>query len=407
MGERLSSVGYEFLQSRLFPRELPVAVVDISNLKPAKIEVDDVPREVTPRPELRSIVSAVAEQDARVIGVDVNFAPLHDGTPITPEDSGFFQFCRDMKEEKPMRRGVPVVLGVDWARDDSEAGRRPEDLIENESYKDLFAHIRTPRLPENMPYKFNYNKDNNELVSVPTMAAALADAFRQHDAGSKHSFQLPSWAARQFSKKELKDDLSVIEFPVDFSVIRSFLSRDNTLRPAEVDIIRKQGSMLRDKIVLIGKASPGPDQFRVPLDEEELFPGVYLHATAAYTLINPPLLRMTAAGAIVLDFLLAFVVLLAVTAIRWHYKDRTAREVAKHRLEKIFTFLVALVAIVAAVLFVNYHRVVWPDFVIVIPMLLLHRPIEQTLLGAWSFLRRKTPDAIDAVVFEKEGGNHK
>jgi CHASE2 domain-containing sensor protein len=395
-GERLTYLGYEYLQSYLSPHDLPIAVVDISELRPERIDVDEIPREVTPRKELKELIEAISHQGAKAIGVDINFAPLSDGRPLTPDDAAFFQFCLDLQKAK----GTPIALAVAWARKGESISRTPELLIENEAYKNLFAVITNPRDPVKMPYQVAYKKDKEE-IRAQTMSAALARALPVPRGGSPFSLELPGWMASQFSVKK-EGGMEWTEFLVDYSVIQSFHSRDNTLRPGTVDIVQKQGSILRDKVVLIGDVSPGEDQFMIPGQRGELFQGVYLHASAIYTLAEAPLLKVKKLGALLLDFILAFIILAAVSAIRWYFRSSN-RKVAKHRLEKLFTFLVAVSAFIVAVWFVGSHRVMWADFVIVIPMLFLHRPIEEFLLSAWSFLRRRTPQAVEAVVFEEKG----
>jgi CHASE2 domain-containing sensor protein len=403
LGHKAEHEAYGLLQSLLSSDDVPFAVVNISKLEPQPIEVDGKTRAVTPRTDLKQIIDAIAEKRAKVIAIDINFAPLANGEYVDPAaDPEFFQFCLSKNDAAEQQR-LPVILAVDWATTAQSAARRPELLLAdpaNPNYKDLFACIRIPEATGKLPYKIS----DETGFEITTMGAAIADALRSTEINSRRlAAPLPQWAVQQFSIRELEYGVKVHEFPVDYSVLDTLRTREHTLATADPRVIKDQGDILSDKVVLVGNGTLGNtlDVFTVPGRSEQI-PGVYLHAAAAYTLSKAPLYMLTWKGAALIDAAMSLFILGAIAAIRWHYKDRTTKQVAKHRLEKLFSVLVGLLAIVFGVWFVNYHRVLWVDFMLVVPLLLLNPTIEHQLEHAWRYVRRKAPGAVEAVVFERE-----
>lgn len=404
IGEYAERPAYDYLQSRLASDDIPLAVVNISKLKPVDIQVDGGARAVTPRAQLKQIIEAVIEKGARVVAIDVNFAPLGNGDLIDPfADPDFFQFCMDQRKESPEGSSVPIILGVDWADVPDSDVRRPELLIDNPNYKNLFACIRIPHETD----KLAYNMDDNTGFQITTMAAAIADAYRSsEDKSYRGRPWLPHWFAKQFSRKQLKLGVSADEFLVDYSALDALRSREYTLATADPVVIRDQGGFLNGRVAIIGDGTVGKAVDIFSRGKVEAVPGIYLHSSGAHTLIKPPLYTLTWQGGIIIDSLMSLVILSSITGIRWYYKDRTPKEVAKHRLEKLFTLSIGVLAIVFGVWFVNYHRIIWLDFLLVVPLLFLNPYIERRLGDAWTFFRRKGPGALEALVFEHDEEKH-
>ncbi len=405
VGAYAEEQAYNFLQAHLSAREIPLAVVNISKLNPVDIQVDGETRAVTPRAQLKQLVDAVIEKGARVVAIDVNFAPLEDGGLIDPSaDPDFFQFCLDKGKESPAQRGVPIVLGIDWANSKDEDVRRPELLVDNPNYKNLFGWMRIPPDTKELPHKY----DDQTGFELPTMSAVMAKAYGPSGQKSLRWIpRLPHWFATQFSRQELLFGTAET-FLVDYSALDSLRSREFTLATADAAVIRDQGGFLDGKAVIIGDGTFGKavDIFTAH-GKVSGVPGIYFHASAAYTLIEAQLYRLTWQGGMIIDSLMSLFILGSISGIRWYYKDRTTKEVARHRLERLFTFLVGLMAIVFGVWFVNYHRVMWVDFLLVVPLMLLNPYIERRVGDAWAFLRRQGPATLDAVVFEHDEEKHR
>lgn len=406
IGEFAEEQAYDFLQSHLSAQDVPLAVVNISKLNPVEIQVNGETRSVTPRAQLKQIVDAVIDKGARVIAIDVNFAPREDGELTDPSaDPDFFQFCLDQGKESPARRSVPIILGIDWANGPDEDVRRPELLVDNLNYSILFGWMRIPPDTKQLPYKF----DDQTGFELPTMSAAMANAYGPHGKGTHRWIpELPYWFATQFSSEDLAYGMKAETFFVDYSALDVLRSREYTLATADPAVIRDQGGFLDGKAVIIGDGTFGKavDIFTAH-GKVSGVPGIYFHAAAVYTLIEAKLYRLTWQGGMMIDSLMSLFILGSISGIRWYYKDRTTKEVAKHRLERLFSFAVGLLAIVFGVWFVNYHRVMWVDFLLVVPLMLLNPYIERRVGDGWAFLRRKGPASLEAVVFESDEEKHR
>lgn len=131
---------------------------------------------------------------------------------------------------------------------------------------------------------------------------------------------------------------------------------------------------------------------------EQRFPGVYLHASAAYTLSRAPLYELKWPGRLAIDALLALAVLLGVTFVQLILGCLTGREVAAHWLQVLFTGLVIAAAFVGGVLFVGTTRLMWSDFIMVLLALLLHPLVEHL----WEKIREGRQ--VTSEVAAEEGG---
>jgi CHASE2 domain-containing sensor protein len=387
-GKRVEQFGYDWLQGQLSSERVPVAVVDISDLRPAPFNIDGQTGIATPRETLRKLIEAVAEQDAKAIGIDIDFSPDLSGY-ITPRDPEFFGFCLDLIK----RKGIPVFLGI----------RRTESLppskwLGSEDYESLAASITIPKHDtRKMPKWILVDKNSDP---GPTMSAALASGFQESQSrllGWLHGHGL----VEQVVERELKQGVDVGEFPVDYSPLQTMM--DTTLRTINPDVIRDQGHLLRGKIVLLGDGVPGNagDDFEIAGREQHV-PGIYLHACAAHTLSNAPLYELTLPSRLGIDLLLAMFVLLNVTSIRLYFMNRTSRKVAAQRLQVIFTWLVVVAAFIASVMFVSKTRLMWSDFILVLAGLVLHPPIERFLEKRHKVEKRRLPQLLRNLIFEQE-----
>jgi CHASE2 domain-containing sensor protein len=166
-----------------------------------------------------------------------------------------------------------------------------------------------------------------------------------------------------------------------------------------VEVIRAtNGAPLRDesqrdgifgKLVLVGDATLGKatDTFQVP-GQQQPYPGVFLHACAAQTLIDASLYELTRTGRLVLDVLLSAVILAALVLIGLFYRDRKSRAQATSRLRGTLTWLTLGAAIVIGVIFVRITRVMWDDFFLALLLLMFHPAIEERAESLWEKLKR-------------------
>jgi len=405
-GKHLDLMSYNLLQLQLSSDRVPVTIVDISDLEPQGFNLDGQSGKATPREPLRQMIEAIAGQGPKAIGVDVDFSPDEDGY-IHPRDPEFFQFCLDMSNQ----RGVPVFLGIKRT-----IAKSPADWLGSEKYQGLAANILIPKDSKRM---VNVIKVGDELRPGATadepkrskaISVVLADAYGREPGNSPGWFQRAHESVisrlqrlkfiESTSEKRLSPGLSVEDFLVDFSPLESI----EPLRTINPVVLRDQSQRQRfqDKVVLIGDATlnKATDTFVVPAREQP-YPGVFLHACAAYTLIKAPLYEVTGRGRLGIDVLFLLTILLTIISLRLYHQGRTSEEVATHRLQGVFTLVVVLAAIVVGVFFVRVTRVMWDDFLLALAFLVFHPFIERQVERFWKQIGKHGPGAFHCLVFEQ------
>jgi CHASE2 domain-containing sensor protein len=412
LGKQLELACYNLLQLRLSAEHVPVTVIDTSDLKPEKYNIDGQVGTATPREQLRKMLAAITEQKPKAIGVDIDFSPDKNGY-IRPDDPDFFQFCLDMHEQ----RGVPIFLGIHRTM-----ARPPGEWLRVPEYQELAANILIPKDRRRMLYEIKIESEETHegstKVSKPgkAMSVALADAYR------RGMDDAPGWLRRvhenvleglhglgfieQVSEKRLGEGLTVADFLVDFSPIDS-IETVRTINPVVLRD-RSQHERIEGKMVLLGVASldAAKDRFEVPGHEGQ-YPGVLLHACAANTLIQSPLFEVTRRGRLYIDVLFSLAILLPVILIRLYYRNRASDKVARHRLQGLLTIMVVFAAIVVGVICVRLTRVMWDDFLLALTAIVFHPSIERRLERSWVLLRGNAAAAFQRLVFTQEKEKHR
>jgi CHASE2 domain-containing sensor protein len=384
-GKQLELTSYNLLQLQLSSEDPPVTVVDISDLEQQDFNLDGRTVRATPRDSLRKMLEAIAEQHPKAIGVDIDFSP--DSNGLLPSDPAFFEFCKNIKKVT----GVPVFLGIKRTLHGP-----PAQWLGSERYETLAVNILIPNDSRRMVNLITVSGDSSRPMSV-----ALADSY------GREASNVPGWLQRihaftisRLTRWHLVDSvtetrfgsrLAVEDFLVDFSALESMEERK--LRTISPLVLRdpSQRKWFEGKVVLLGDATLGKatDPFLVP-GRQQPYPGVFLHASAAYTLIKAPLFEVTHGGRLAIDALFSLAILVAVLSIRLYY-SRTRERVATHRLQGVFTLLVVGVAIVGGVWFVRFTRVMWDDFMLALAFLIFHPSIERLLEASGAQIRISAP----------------
>jgi CHASE2 domain-containing sensor protein len=405
-GRHLELMSYNWLQLQLASDRVPVTIVDISDLEPQVFNRDGHSGKATPRDSLRQMIEAIADQGAKTIGVDVDFSPDEDGY-IHPRDPEFFQFCLDMSKQ----RGVPVFLGIKRT-----IAKPAAEWLGSENYQGLAANILIPKDSKRMVNVIKMGAESkpgapaDDPTTSKAMSVVLADAYGREPGDSPGWFQRTHESVirrlqrldfiERTSEKRLRPGLSVEDFLVDFSPLESI----EPLRTINPVVLRDQSQRQRfqDKVVLIGDATlnKATDTFVVPAREQP-YPGVFLHACAAYTLIKVPLYEVTGKGRLGIDILFLLIILLTIVSVRLYFKRRTSEEVATHRLQGFLTLGVVLVAIVVGVFFVRLTRVMWDDFFLVLAFVVFHPFIERQVESVWQQVSKHAPAIFHGLVFKK------
>jgi CHASE2 domain-containing sensor protein len=376
--QRVSLATYDGIQAMLRADTCPIVVVDIGNIGAVNWLEG---RNLTNRKTLGEIVAMIASQRPAAIGIDLDFSPNYDplaapGAPPTyhapgREDPDFFDACLLQRQD-----GVPIFLGVYLT------SMRPRaQMLVQPQYAELAADIRADNADDRLlPASFQWQAGAEE---VPSMSAALAQAYRAPRA------QTPSWLAWALHSEEVTragKDGNAREIYVDFSALDTlveervnFLDVSGVVDQAAFDSVRGR---LAGKIVLLGTADPEKPKegcFSVP-GRRRAYPGVYLHAAAAYTQVHAPLLSLTSAGRFVVDLLAAGIVLAGVCLLRWRLARSRFASLQEHWnqwLPLLITMAAMTALFVVGVLIVNLTHVIWDDFVVVFVALGLHLPLER------------------------------
>lgn len=406
VGKQIHLASYNLLQAQLSTDHLPVTVVDISDIQPEKFDINGQVGTATPREPLLRMIEAIAEHEPKAIGVDIDFSP--DGDFIHPRDPEFFQACLDMKRQ----RGVPIFLGIRRTM-----GRPQVEWLGDERYKELAANILIPNDSRRMLSEVEVGGNQSGVASgspAPSkaMSVALADAYGS-GAGRSHG-----WFDRvrghvigalervgfveKISERRLGPGLTVRDFLIDFSPLEEI----KPIRTTNPVVLRDQSlrERFQGNVVLLGDGSmnKATDPFIVP-GREQPYSGVFLHACAAYTLIKVPLYEVTGKGRIAIDVLFLLAILLTITFIRLHYRNRTAEEIATHRLQGFLTGFVVFAALIVGFVFVRVTRVMWDDFSLALGALILHPWIERQAEGFWGKLREHVPALLRRLIFKGNG----
>ncbi|MEN3336089.1 MAG: hypothetical protein V7641_5454 [Blastocatellia bacterium] len=406
LGKQLDLMSYNLLQLQLSSEHLPITVVDISDLEPQTFNIDGQTGKATPRAPLRAMIEAIADQQPRAIAIDMDFSPA-ENRYIHPRDPEFFQFCLDLQKQS----GVQVFLGIRRSLTKS-----PAEWLGDATYQPLAANIIIPNDSKRMVSLIRIENQSNPGVSGEeaqpsrALSVALADAYgREADAAPGLMQRLRSVLIEglhriefieAMSEKRLRPGLTVEDFLIDFSPLES-LKPLRTINPV---VLRDQSQrqQFQGKVVLLGDGAlnKATDTFVVPAREQP-YPGVFLHACAAYTLIKAPLYEVTWKGRLGIDMLFSTVILFTVILIRLYYKNRTEAKVATHRLQGFLTLLVVLIAIIGGVVFVRATRVMWPDFFLALTGVIFHPAIERHLESLWKPVRKHAPAAFQRLLFEQ------
>jgi CHASE2 domain-containing sensor protein len=194
-----------------------------------------------------------------------------------------------------------------------------------------------------------------------------------------------AWAVERASLRG-EEEFSVSEFLIDYAPLEQLIAQ-RVIADRAADVAR-QADRIAGRIVLVGRAAPGrtTDQFNVP-GRGMPVPGIFLHASAVYTLLQAPLYRLTHAGRVAADALAALLVFGPVFLLRIGWRSRTGRDLAAYRLHAVVTAAVVVAVIVVGHFLVSDIRLIWTDYLMVVGALLVHSPAERRIGAAAGWVR--------------------
>lgn len=385
-GHRLELYTYELLTKNLsaFNPENPVIVLDISALPGHNVG------EVTPRDRLREIVEALVAQRPRAVGIDIDFSPGEHNWMDPENDPEFLEFCLSAKET----HDVSIFLGVDRRK-----GARPDQWLGAEDYKGLAAAVvaRAKGVHDRVPIRIQAEGVGEGL---PTLGYALAGEYRKALPGP------PGWLKGVVKDREGGTHHASSE-GIDYTYADTLVNYSNLAamramarRDISAESVAQTGDQYKGALVLLGDATQATDYALVPGVDEPV-PGVFLHASVAYTLVKEPLFEFKHWFRLVLDFLIAGTIVLAVALFR-RRAGRGGRP--WRRLQMAFIFGAAAFVLVAGCLLVRLTGVMWTDFFLVVAALLLHPGAEERLHGFAERRRRPAASAVEGGMEHESSG---
>lgn len=373
---------YKILQSALsrYQGDLPVIVLDISDLK------SDLSQN-TPTKNLQEIIDALIQSQAKAIAIDIDFSPRVD--PQHPEKSGardkddqfFFEFLHEQKQKK-----IPVFVGA------YNIGLDPTSWLGTAENKDLAVditlfHEDTTKVPKWLKCG-DYEKLNS-------LSNALAEVY----GGQSH---LPDWLKRFVEDFESSENLTQFTKTdkngnpiscqraftfVNYSKLELIqqLAIQTHDKTSIFSVKREDGiNKFRDKLVIIGagQRTRATDQFPITGIDKPVA-GVYLHASATYTLTAEPVYKLGHRTSLGLDFLFGSLVILAIFIV---VKCFGAPESSVQYWESLIIGVSIVVAFSFAFFLAIKYQVFWLDFPLVGLALLLHSKVQDWIIGIPSLL---------------------
>lgn len=386
LGHRLQDLSFEWMQSfvpEAAAATLPVAIVDSSDIK--RVSIPGRKEEFTSRESLNSVLSQLAKEAPSAIGFDLDFSPEEDGF-IAPGTFEFFESC----SQSWQRTKVPVFLGVH--RSESLG---PAAWLGSDAYQHLAAGISRPAgLVTQMPLETHFRRGEKPL---PGLGRALALAHGT----SPNRRPLPWWlrwltqSVQTIRPVEELENFVTTEFLVNFKALSALTNV--IVQPADIS---SSSGLLRNRMVLVGDATRGKssDPARVP-NEPEFVPGVFVHACAAYTLVNAPLYETRHWVLTLLNVALSMAGAVLVHALVERYGKQMP--VTTIPLSFFMALLLFLLLIVFACWLAAHYRVITLELLVVLGVLVIQCPVELTLQSInWPRLRNvfgKTAEAFVAA----------
>ena len=381
IGKRIESMSYDLLQHHLAVEkgDLKVVVLDISGIQ-MRPTLGTQPGLVTDREPLKAIVAGLVARKPppSAIGLDVDFSPDAHGY-ADPDDPSVFDSFLD-----PNKNVVPIRVGVN-----SSVALGPRRWLGDENYIGLAACVVVPHpegdksswyMPEWIDVNYPVGNFGGDSGRCPSMGVELARVSVKDP---------PPWArlfaetSRESSEKEQKDSrLRKTEFLVDYSPLDKLISSAvDAADPAALSSADVAG-----KVIILGRTSNTTDMFTIPGRPEHPYPGVFLHACSAYTLLEKyPLYHLKESGRILFDviFSLAIFVPLLYRRLRKHRQGKEV--VIGHHAPSIASCIEAVILVILAILLVRWTHLMWDDFILVALALVMHTPIEHTTMeaGKW------------------------
>lgn len=356
LGHRIELLAYEFLHRRLSSFDpsapLPVVVLDISKLSGGKDGT------TTSRQQLQTMIDALLETEPRGIAIDHNFSPdRKSGLWRSKDDPDFLDHLRAKTTSD-----IPIYVGV---ISENVAPGEPDLWLGSKEFRELATYM-------------DINDEDTTKVplwvrcgseKVYSISGRLAQSM-------PHTPQPPRLLRPIFrdlaqEEQECGEQCRCAYTLVNYAKLEAMQAQSLPIITA--DAIKNAEDKFHERFVLLGdgKLTRAQDPF-VVVGRTTPVTGVFLHATALYTLVSEPLYLFTESARVAIDLLLAILILSLVGILRWrHLNDENF---VYHQREKVLIWLAVATVFIVGILLIQWLHIIWLDFVLVILALLLHQP---------------------------------
>lgn len=352
------------LQQRLLatvtPQPVAVTVVEIDEAVPLRI-VAGTMEPTTDRRKLLDLVDALAGLDPAAIGVDVIF-----GNPdgrLDEEDSLFLEACLRLRNSAG--EPIPVFVGIDRAIVLGSAR-----WLGEERFGKLAASITVPHeiaQTSSMLERITLNRPGSDAISIDSLPRALATSVIGRE---RLESRAPWLLENRHDIRERQIDARTIL--VNLGAVPAL--RRSSLRPAQAVALSRSEALVRDRVIILGRADGEGDRFDLPVGHQ--VPGLYVHAAATESFLRRPLYRLTHGGRIVVDLAVTLCLFSLLRGGERALARRLTTSTAHEMLYWVMVFLLSVVVFIIGYYGSVVTAVLWTDYLVVILALLVHRPIE-------------------------------
>ncbi len=390
-GQQLKLMGARMLDTRLSDfndwHGEPVRIIDISSLPPSSPAEASEPSAVTDRLKLTEYLDQLAKVGPAAIGIDVIFDPSPDGI-VSDNDKRFLDHCLHLHNKAgtpiPVRVGVysTLALGPENWLGDPRFGALGTSIVVPSPDPDS----RATRMFRQLTIKVGARTVVADSLSYSLFKIARNEAT-EVSSGAR-SVDVPNRTIGAWLNKVLpwlfeephsltRGAVEADSFSIDFGLVEELMRTK-----VGADEIQNRGYELENKVVIIGRATPGQafDSFlpAASSSSNQPIPGVYLHAAAVQTLMDDtPSFELNEWGSILTD--LAFLVCLVASASGIDFlkeRESASNHELSASLEGALPAFVATAVFVLGLALVEITRIYWTDFLIVAFVQLIHTPVE-------------------------------
>ena len=327
--------------------ETSVLVIDTSDL-PLEAPREGTPpgEEPTSRDELLKRLRILLAHKPAAIGIDIDFSPesikgSSQPKPKSQEDTRFFAAIHQLREET----GVPIYLGVH-----SQLGntRAPLGLPEDNELAATIpvANENTIYMPLGIPTEKNLGGKEKAPVHCIDIDRKLFTATLVYRMAKKipeeKRPQPPTWL-KWIRNEHSEANTEGVHYPavlVNYSKLEYLQAATRDYRTPE---------KVHGKFVLLGdatKPSNPRDKFDIP--GHGSVPGVFLHASALYSLLDEPVYELKLPVRVGIDLFFAMLVTALIAAHQFKHRSENHGDPEKPRKLSLFKLLEILGFLLAA-----------------------------------------------------------